>query len=186
MSKKETTRELISELVDLELTKEYRLKAIDPALHPLIPTENIEEGLQTVKNKIRKKTEGIDHFMVELNRREYLIDAEIEAIKDETARLRLRRKAVESMKNYFKNELLPMIVEQLGNDDGVYETDTARYKMFETWGPTVIYDETKVPKEYRVIKQVESINKIEAKKDMKCGIDIPGMSIIKVKRVRRS
>ena len=110
MSKKETTRELISELVDLELTKEYRLKDIDPALHPLIPTENIEEGLQIVKNKIRKKTEGIDHFMVELNRREYLIDAEIEAIKDETARLRLRRKAVESMKNYFKNELLPMIV----------------------------------------------------------------------------
>ena len=41
MSKKETTRELISELVDLELTKEYRLKDIDPALHPLIPTENI-------------------------------------------------------------------------------------------------------------------------------------------------
>ena len=31
--------------------------------------------------------------MVELNRREYLIDAEIEAIKDETARLRLRRKS---------------------------------------------------------------------------------------------
>lgn len=36
--------------------------------------------------------DGIDYFMVELSRREHLIEAEIEAIKIEQTRLRVRKK----------------------------------------------------------------------------------------------
>lgn len=173
---KETTRDLINEFIDVEIDKEKGI----------YPTDDINYKLSTVKGKIKKKTEGIDRYMVELNRKEHLIDAEIEAIKDEMNRLKFRRKAIESMKKYFNNELIPMIVEQLGDENGVYETNTARYKMYETWGPVVIHNEEIIPDEYRVIKQVESIDKLKAKEQLKAGKSIPGIGFYKVKRVRRS
>lgn len=173
---KETTRDLINEFIDVEIDKE----------RGIYPPDDISYKLSTVKGKIKKKTEGIDRYMVELNRKEHLIDAEIEAIKDEMNRLKFRRKAIESMKKYFNNELIPMIVEQLGDENGVYETNTARYKMYETWGPVVIHNEEIIPDEYRVIKQVESIDKLKAKEQLKAGKSIPGIGFYKVKRVRRS
>ncbi len=173
---KETTRDLINEFIDVEIDKE----------RGIYPPDDISYKLSTVKGKIKKKTEGIDRYMVELNRKEHLIDAEIEAIKDEMNRLKFRRKAIESMKKYFNNELIPMIVEQLGDENGVYETNTARYKMYETWGPVVIHNEEIIPDEYRVVKQVESIDKLKAKEQLKAGKSIPGIGFYKVKRVRRS
>lgn len=173
---KETTRDLINEFIDVEIDKETGLNTSD----------DIDNKLLIVKGKIKKKTEGIDRFMVELNRKEHLIDAEIEAIKDEMNRLKFRRKAVESMKKYFNNELIPMIVDQLGDENGVYETDTARYKLFETWGPVVVHNEGMIPDEYKVVKQTEMINKVKAKEELKSGKEIPGLALTKVKRVRRS
>lgn len=173
---KETTRDLINEFIDVEIDKE----------RGIYPPDDISYKLSTVKGKIKKKTEGIDRYMVELNRKEHLIDAEIEAIKDEMNRLKFRRKAIESMKKYFNNELIPMIVEQLGDENGVYETNTARYKMYETWGPVVIHNEEIIPDEYKVVKQVESIDKLKAKEQLKAGKSIPGIGFYKVKRVRRS
>jgi arginyl-tRNA synthetase len=177
---KETTRDLINEFIDVEIEKETG------GLLDLPTSCDIDNKLSIVKGKIKKKTEGIDRFMVELNRKEHLIDAEIEAIKDEMNRLKFRRKAIESMKKYFNNELIPMIVDQLGDENGVYETDTARYKMFETWGPVVVHNEDMIPDEYKVVKQTEMINKIKAKEKLKLGEVIPGLGISKVKRVRRS
>lgn len=177
---KETTRDLINEFIDVEIEKETG------GLLDLNTSWDVANRLSIVKGKIKKKTEGIDRFMVELNRKEHLIDAEIEAIKDEMNRLKFRRKAIESMKKYFNNELIPMIVDQLGDENGVYETDTARYKMFETWGPVVVHNEDIIPDEYKVVKQTEMINKIKAKEKLKLGEAIPGLGISKVKRVRRS
>lgn len=173
---KRTTKDLINEFIDVEIDKEMGISS----------SQDINYKLSVVKGKIRNKTEGIDRYMVELNRKEHLIDAEIEAIKDEMNRLKFRRKAIESMKKYFNNELIPMIVDQLGDENGVYETNTARYKMYETWGPVVIHNEDIIPDEYKVVKQVESIDKLKAKEQLKVGEDIPGMGLYKIKRVRRS
>ena len=102
---KKTTRELIGDYIDLDIERQ-------------MVTDNeeqleVEAQLQKVQGQIRKKVDGIDHFMLELSRREHLIDAEIEAIKSEQSRLRVRKKAVEGMKDYFNKQLLPMIVDEL-------------------------------------------------------------------------
>ena len=108
---KKTTRELIGDYIDLDIERQ-------------MVTDNeeqleVEAQLQKVQGQIRKKVDGIDHFMLELSRREHLIDAEIEAIKSEQSRLRVRKKAVEGMKDYFNKQLLPMIVDELGDENGV-------------------------------------------------------------------
>lgn len=79
-----------------------------------------------------------------------------------------------------------MVVEELGDDNGVYETDTARYKLYETFGPVAVVDDGLIPDEYKVVKMTESIDKKKARKDLTQGVDIPGFFIEKVKRVRRS
>ena len=112
--------------------------------------------------------------------------AEVEAYNAEIQRLKLRRKATMSLKDYFNKTLIPMVVEELGDDNGVYETNTARYKLYETFGPAAVTDETIVPDEYKVVKMVESIDKKKARAELTKGVDIPGFHIEKVKRVRRS
>ena len=176
MKKKKTAKELLGEYIDLEI----EVDAPEPDLDTLLPQ------LNDVKKQIKKKVDGIDDFMMELSRREHLIDAEIEALKTEETRLKVRRKAVQNLKDYFNGNLIPMIVEELGDDNGVYETDTARYKLYETWGPTVVLDEEAVPNDFKKVTMTEAVDKIKAKKVLQTGAKIPGLTLTKVKRVRRS
>lgn len=176
MKKKKTAKELLGEYIDLEI----EVDSPEPDLDNLLPQ------LNDVKKQIKKKVDGIDHFMMELSRREHLIDAEIEALKTEETRLKVRRKAVQNLKDYFNGNLIPMIVEELGDDAGVYETDTARYKLYTTWGPTVVLDEESVPDDFKKVTMTESIDKVKAKEVLKTGAKIPGLALTKVKRVRRS
>ena len=80
MKKKKTAKELLGEYIDLEI----EVDAPDPDLDTLLPQ------LNSVKGQIKKKVDGIDHFMMELSRREHLIDAEIEALKTEETRLKVK------------------------------------------------------------------------------------------------
>jgi hypothetical protein len=180
-SKKQTSKELLGDLIDSELylEKNYGVAANEDILM-------VEQDITRIQKDIRKKVDGIDHFMVELSRREHLIDAEIEAMKLEEQRLKVRRKAVERTKEFFTKNLLPMIVGELGDENGVYETDTARYKMFESFGPVAITDESLIPDNYKIMEYVEKINKKKARQDLTRGEDIPGFFIEKLKRVRRS
>jgi len=178
MSRNKTTRELIGDYIETDMNLQIEQDNEEQLI--------LETQMSNVQGQIRKKVDGIDHFMVELSRREHLIDAEIEAIKQEQARLRVRRKAVTSLKDYFNKTLLPMVVSELGDDDGVYETDTARYKMYETFGPVAVTDESSIPAEYKKMEYVESIDKKKARKDLTAGVSIPGFFIEKLKRVRRS
>lgn len=90
------------------------------------------------------------------------------------------------MKEYFNKNLLPMIVSELGDENGVYETDTARYKMYETLGPVAIVNHTLIPDEYKLWEHVEKIDKKKARKVISEGSTIPGFHAERVKRVRRS
>ena len=164
---KKTTRELVGDFIDLECQLEHANEE-----ESLVLTS----ALEVTKKDISRKMDGIDYFMVDIDRKMHLIDAEVEALTKEIQRL----------KDYFNKTLIPMVVEELGDDNGVYETDTARYKLYETFGPVAVIDEDRIPDDYKVVKMTESIDKKKARKDLTQGVDVPGFYIEKVKRVKRS
>lgn len=174
---KKTTRELVGDFIDLECQLEHA-------------DENeavvLTSALEVTKKDIGRKMDGIDYFMVDIDRKMHLIDAEVEALNKEIQRLKVRRRATNSLKDYFNKTLIPMVVEELGDDNGIYETDTARYKLYETFGPVAVVDENSIPDDYKVVKMTEVVDKKKARKDLTQGVDVPGFYIEKVKRVRRS
>ena len=176
MAEKKTTRELIGDFIDLDMQLQYADE--DEALV-------LTSAMEVTKKDISRKVDGIDHFMLDIDRKQHLIDAEIEALKKEQQRLMVRRKATESLKKYFNETLIPMVIQEVGTD-GVYETDTARYKLYETYGPVVITNEVMIPENYKYVKETEHIDKKAMRTQMTQGVDIPGARIAKVKRVRRS
>ena len=81
-----------------------------------------------------------------------------------------------------------MIVEEVGDENGVFETNTARYKMYESYGPISIVDETLVNDEFKRYK-VEIDKKKARSKAMELadkGMQLDGFSMFKVKRIKRS
>lgn len=184
MSNKPTTRDLIGTLIDLQVDRDNQ-ELIEPDNEGALAL--IDDAIDEVKKEIANKTSGIDHFIVTMNKNTNLIDAEIKTHMDEVKRLRCRKNAIKRTEDYFNKELLPMIIDTCGND-GVFQTDTTRYKMFETWGPIEIIDEESINDNYKRFK-VE-IDKKKARKDAieaaEDGMGISGFSIQKVKRVRRS
>lgn len=184
MSNKPTTRDLIGTLIDLQIDRENQelMEPDNPG-----PLALIDDAISEVKKEISNKTSGIDHFIVEMNKNTNLIDAEIKTHMDEVKRLRNRKNAIKRTEEYFNKELLPMIIDTCGND-GVFQTDTTRYKMYETWGPIEITDEEAINdayKRYKVEIDKKAARKacIEAAED---GLGISGFKLEKVKRVRRS
>ena len=117
-------------------------------------------------------------------------DKEIEALKDEVERLKNKRKGLERTKDYFNKQLLPAVILEVGNDDGVYETNTARYKLYETFGPVII-DAHMLSDDFKKVEIVEKLDKVKARKAaisaFNAGQDMPpGIDINKIKRVKRT
>ena len=184
MSNKPTTRDLIGSLIDLQIDRDNQ-ELIDPEDTGSLAL--IDDAISEVKNSIANKTSGIDYMIVEMNRSKDLIDAEISTFMDEIKRLRNRKKSIQRTEDYFNKELLPMIIDTAGND-GVFKTDTTRYKLYETWGPIEITDEEAISDNYKrykveIDKKAARKAAIEAAED---GMGIAGFQIQKVKRVRRS
>ena len=127
---------------------------------------------------------------MELNKKEHLIDAEVEALKDEIDRLKSRRRGLERTKDFFNKNLLPAVIMEIGNEDGVYETDTARYKLYETFGPVDV-DPHVISDDFKKVEIVEKLDKVKARKAaisaFNAGQEMPpSIDIDKVKRVKRS
>lgn len=180
--KSKTTKELVGELIDIEQQLEY---AEDIQEHEVLEVQQKQLQAQ-VKNKI----ENVDYFMVELNKKEHLIDAEVEALIDEVARLKTRRKGLERTKDYFNKQLLPAVILEIGNEDGVYETDTARYKLYETFGPVEI-DPHMLSDDFKKVEIVEKLDKVKARKAAISAFNADevmpeGINIKKIKRVKRT
>ena len=174
-----TSKDLLGMLIDLEE---------DLALCQ--ETENsidVINKITEVKTLISKKVDSIDYFSVEMDRQTGLIDAEIDTYKKEIKRLQSKKNAIKKTDEYLNKVMLPMIVETSGND-GVLKTDTARYKLYETYGPLIVEDEEEIPNEFRRVK-IE-IDKKNARKAVieaaENNMGISGFSIEKVKRIRRS
>tara|TARA_R110000751_G_scaffold144948_3_gene248527 strand:+ start:1279 stop:1827 length:549 start_codon:yes stop_codon:yes gene_type:complete len=180
-----TAKELLGEYIDAELEVDLANSEEDPSLFA-----QKTDAVQVLRSQIRQKFDNIDHFMIELTRRDNLLVAEIDTLKTEIKRLSNRKSALKRTEDYFKTSLLPMIVEEVGNDKGIFETDTARYKLYETFGP-VIVDEAHCPSEFKKVNIIESIDRKKARAfamdAVKTGKTLPAsISIEKVKRVRRT
>jgi len=184
MSNKPTTRDLIGSLIDLQIDRDNQ-ELMEPDNADALVT--IDNSINEVKKLIANKTSGIDYMIVEMNKSKDLIDAEIKSYMDEVKRLRARKNSINKSEDFFNKELLPMIITTAGND-GVFRTDTTRYKLYETWGPIEITDEDAIGENFKRFK-VEIDKKaarkacIEAAED---GLGISGFKLEKVKRVRRS
>ena len=180
--KKGTAKGLVGEHIEISLEMEI---ANDDELPVLLEERN------KVEKQIKLKADNIDRFVVELSRRDSLIDAEIEHLKDEIQRLRNRKSALHQTKHYMNGFLIPFIVQELGDENGVYETDIARYKMYETFGELVVLDPEKVPDDFIKTEIIQKVDKAKARKACmslyKDNKDMPdGLEIRRVKRVRRS
>ena len=180
MTEKLTTRDLIGTLIDLYSEQEY-LEMTEG------DTTEVVKAITEMNALISKKVDNIDYFMVELSRRSGLIDGEIDALNKEVKRLRSKKKAIQRTNDYFNKILLPMIVDTCGND-GVFETDTTRYKAYLTYGPIEITDEDLIDDDYKRYKIEVDKKKARAKaKDLADqGMGLSGFSIQKVKRIKRS
>ena len=182
-----TTKELVGELIDVNQELEHLEQGteIDMDEH-----KRLEEVRMSIHREVRNKIQNVDYFMVELNKKEYLIDAELEALKDEIDRLKSRRRGLVRTKDYFNKQLLPAVILEVGNDDGVYETNTARYKLYETFGPVDV-DPHQISDDFKKVEIIEKLDKVKARKAAISAYnakeDMPvGINIAKIKRVKRS
>ena len=188
---KRTAKDIIGDYIDNENWIDYVSKSDE------ITNEQIKEKLSIyeetkikLEKEIRNKIEKIDHVVLEVKRKEHLIDGEMEALKDEIDRLKMRRKGIGKFKDFVNKVLLPMIVEEVGNENGVWETDVARYKLYETFGPVDV-NPGLVSDDFIKTEIRTSIDKVKARNaaisSFKAGKNLPdGININKVKRVRRS
>ena len=177
-----STTQLIGELIDVE----QELSIVDNEERQ----EELQQEQTKLQTQVKQKVQNIDHFMVELNKREHLVDAEIEALKDEIARLKSRRKGLENTRDFFNKKLLPAVIQEVGSEEGVYETATARYKLYETFGPVDV-DPHVISDEFKKVEILEKLDKVKARKAaisaFNAGEDMPpGIDIAKVKRVKRT
>jgi len=183
INKKQTAKEIIGEYMDTILEM-----SITEEPEQITALELKRDGLQL---KMKEKVKSIDYFSQNLKERDYLLSAEIEAHKDEIDRLRNRQRALDATSDYLNKILLPMLIEELGDENGVLETDTARYKLYETFGSVIVTDQDKVPEDFIKTKITQSIDKAKARKVcmqlVKDNAELPeGLTITKVKRVKRS
>ena len=175
-----TTKDLVGKHIDIEIRREY--------------AETIEErrdcdvALQEIKKEIRQKIDKVDIVVMEMDKKLALVEAEEQIIGKEIQRLKKRKNAIKHAKKYFNNFILPVVVKEVGRD-GVFETATAKYKLYETYGPVDV-NEIECPKDYLKVKMVEDIDRKKARKDAieahKEGKEIPGVKISLVERIRRS
>ena len=121
-----TTKDLVGKHIDIEIRREY--------------AETIEErrdcdvALQEIKKEIRQKIDKVDIVVMEMDKKLALVEAEEQIIGKEIQRLKKRKNAIKNAKKYFNNFILPVVVKEVGRD-GVFETATAKYKLYETYGP---------------------------------------------------
>jgi len=182
-----TTRELVGELINVNQQLEHMEQETDIDMEQ---HKSLEEAKMTLHREVRTKIQNVDYFMLELSKKEYSIDAELEALKDEISRLKSRRRGLDKTKDYFNKQLLPSVIMEIGNSDGVYETNTARYKLYETFGPVEIEFHS-ISDDFKKVEIVQKLDKAKARKAaisaFNANKEMPdGIRIKKVKRVKRS
>tara|TARA_R110002074_G_scaffold221702_3_gene392428 strand:+ start:4011 stop:4592 length:582 start_codon:yes stop_codon:yes gene_type:complete len=188
IKKRQTAKEIVGEYMDV---------IMDLAITDYNEPENqeiilkLEKQRDTLQVKMKDKVQSIDFFSQNIKERDYLLSAEIEAHKDEVERLRNRQRALTATSDYLNKVLLPLIIEEIGDENGVLETNTARYKLYETYGSVIITDQSALADAFIKTEIVQKVDKAKLRKvcmstAREGGIFPSGATITKVKRVKRS
>ena len=148
LAKKQSITALIGDY--MELIHEHEHKLDDVAY---------TDTLEAVKKQIKKKIEDIDVFSVEIKRKEFFIDAEIEALTEEVQRLKSRKRAIGRFKQFMETMILPWAINKFGNGK-VWESSFARYTMYEAYGELDVHVPLeKVPDDYKKVEIKEGVNR---------------------------
>ena len=175
-----TTKEIIGDYIDLQVD----LMLAEDNEEQLM----IEEKISETQAMMKKKVDNIDRFVVSIETKGSLIEAEIDSLKKEINRLKNRKQACSNLKDFLNKQLLPAVVREMGND-GVFETNTSKYTLYKSYGKVEVDQE--LAKDYVNIKMEQVVDKKRARKDAieaaKKGEELPaGLSIEKVDRIRRT
>lgn len=178
-----TTKDLISNIIDIEMSMSMCIDDVESTEY-----EELALELQAAQTELGTKVESLDWFVTELDRRKGAVTGEKESLMKEINRMRRREKAIANVKKYVNNVLMPMVVKTMGND-GLYETDTSRYKLYNSYS-SVEVDMQNCPKDFIKTEVVQKADKVKARTEAikadKEGYEIPGVTISKVEKVRRS
>lgn len=188
---KRTTKDIIGDYIDNENYIDYleKTEETDSESYSL-KLKRYEDSRKALELEVRNKIDKVDYVVLEVKRKEHLIDAEVDALKTEIDRLKQRKHSINRFRDFVNKTLLPMVIEEVGNEDGVWETDVARYKLYETYGAVDVNPEV-CSKDFIKVEIKESIDRVKARNAAisadKNNKPMPdGIEIRKVQRVRRS
>ena len=188
---KRTTKDIIGDYIDNENYIDYLEKTEQVSSDEYATKlKQYEDSRKRLELEVRNKIDKVDHVVLEVKRKEHLIDAEVDALKNEIDRLKQRKRSINKFRDFVNKVLLPMVIEEVGNKDGVWETDVARYKLYETYGAVDVNPEL-CSKDFIKVEIKESIDRVKARNAAisadKNDKPMPdGIEIRKVQRVRRS
>lgn len=178
-----TTKDLISNIIDIEMSMIMCEDDVES-----LEYEELALSLTQAQKELSNKVESLDWFVTELDRKKGAVSGEKEALMKEISRMRRREKAIDNVKKYVNNVLMPMIVKTMGND-GLLETDTARYKLYNSYS-SVEVDMQNCDDAFIKTEIVQKADKVKARAEAikadKEGYEIPGITISKIEKVRRS
>lgn len=128
---------------------------------------NLQNNLNNIASLLTSKFDNVYKFNLELDRRNNIIQAEIDTLKKEITRLK-RVKDVQLRAKEYMHYLLKEIIKTKGtpNKSGNLEikTDIARFVLEKHWGGLEITDQSAVPSEYIIIEQ--KINNAKLRRDI--------------------
>ena len=142
------THQLIEDYLEMiQFTKMHDNIAIEEGSDIHLAIKEAKRQEQIILDLLLQKVDNIDNFVIHLEEKMAKLDAVKKVHKDEADRIQKRINSVKTLKDRMNKVFIPMIIETVGKD-GVLETSSARYSMYETWGK-MLYDPKKVPEDYR-------------------------------------
>lgn len=146
---------------------ELFLAAIDEETGEIKDAEILEELETELKNALVSKSAGIIKVIRQQEADVEMVEAEIERLKTVKARL---KKGIENFENYIKYNMVQMNVKKI-------ETPLGNLSITQRTAVDP-YDESLIPKEFMKEETKYSPKKIEIKKAIEAGEEVPGARLI--------
>ncbi len=171
----ETLHELTSEMKEIADEIEY-LIALD------IDTEHLEETMESLKKKVMRKVQNIDHVAIGFDIAKKRLELVANAYEQEAA---IAKKKAEQMEKH-KERIYQMLADtELVTREKPLKTGQHTYYIGTTNGSVVISDDAQLPPEYLKTKIEQVIDKSQLRLDLMHGKQIPGVTLDRKERVMR-
>lgn len=136
--------------------------------------EGLEKALEQLEEDINVKAESIAKLVKN-------IESDINSIKEEEKRLRSKRISLENKNKSLKDYLYSQL-KATGNKK-------IKTRLFNVWYQSnkpslIVRDENLIPKEYRRIQEIRTIDNKSILEDLKNGKEIPGADLKQIESLR--